>query len=74
MDRSGAKRPPQPIVFNMNDQLHYEFICSVAEMRGEMYGIKIEGSVWNDLTAIRSMIDNVQVPVFRYFMCACILV
>lgn len=60
---SGAKKAPSPIVFDICDPLHIEFIKACALMRAETYGIATQSYLYDDALYI-SVAPNVPVPVF----------
>mmetsp|Transcript_13958 Transcript_13958/g.17541 ORF Transcript_13958/g.17541 Transcript_13958/m.17541 type:complete len:1022 (+) Transcript_13958:91-3156(+) len=57
---SGAKKPPTPLLFDMEDPLHLSFIQAAANIRAKNYGIN--GS--EDQAYFKSILPNVMVPEF----------
>jgi len=57
---SGPKRPPAPLQFSTEDELHMAYILSAANLRAFNYGLK--GST--DLEYIKKVADSVSVPKF----------
>jgi ubiquitin-activating enzyme E1 len=37
---SGHKRPPTPVVFDVHDQLHLDFIIAASNLRAQIYGLR----------------------------------
>ena len=60
---SGAKKPPTPLSFDMNDAMHMEFIVAMADLRALCYSIPSSAA---DVAAIRSLLSNLSVPAFVY--------
>merc|ERR1711990_422675 len=58
---SGPKRCPKILDFDVEDQLHYDFVAAGANLRAENYGIK--GT--KDKEEIKSILKQVNVPVFE---------
>ena len=58
---SGPKRCPTPLVFNVEDPLHYDFVEAAANLRAENYGI--QGT--KDKDKIKSILKQVNVPEFQ---------
>jgi len=58
---AGAKKPPTPLVFDPSDELHAEFVLSVANLRASTYGISERLTLAEALQLAR----NVSVPAFR---------
>jgi len=58
---SGPKRCPKPLVFDVENQLHYDFVEAAANLRAENYGIK--GT--KDKEEIKSILKKVHVPEFQ---------
>ena len=54
---SGPKRPPAPLQFSSDDDLHVEYIRSAANLRASNYGLK--GST--DLEYLKRVVDSVMV-------------
>jgi ubiquitin-activating enzyme E1 len=61
---SGAKKPPSPLTFDINDSAHIEFITSVAFLRAKVYQISVI-SEQKDLQYITHILSQVIVPEFR---------
>merc|ERR1719421_2759745 len=57
---SGPKRPPTPLAFSSDDELHIDFILAAANLRAFNYGLK--GST--DRAFIKRVVDTVMVPEF----------
>ena len=57
---SGPKRAPTPIVFDVNNELHMNFILAAANLHAFNYGLKGE----TDLAVLRKSVSNVIVPEF----------
>lgn len=57
---SGPKKCPSVIEFDINSELHMDYICAVANLKAEMFGIS--GSRDRDL--IKKVVSAVNVPVF----------
>jgi len=55
---SGPKRCPKPIVFDVNNTLHLDFIFSAANLRAETYNI----SQIRDRVYIANVVSSVKVP------------
>ncbi|XP_017012603.2 ubiquitin-like modifier-activating enzyme 1 [Drosophila takahashii] len=58
---SGPKRCPDPLVFDVNDPMHLDFIYAGANLRAEVYGIE---QVRNRQT-IAELVQQVKVPEFK---------
>ena len=59
--RSGAKKPPTALSFDLNDPLHAEFVLSVANMRATVYSLPTT----DDLAVVAAAIQNVVLEQFR---------
>jgi len=57
---SGPKRPPAPLAFSSDDELHMSYIRSAANLRAFNYGLK--GST--DVDYLKRVADSVMVPEF----------
>ena len=57
---TGAKKPPKPLEFDANDELHIEFILTAANLRAKAYGIS---SNW-DKDAVTMSLSNIHVASF----------
>ncbi|KAJ1967860.1 E1 ubiquitin-activating protein [Dispira parvispora] len=57
---SGPKRPPTPITFDPQNQLHMDFVMAAANLYAEIYGL----NAVRDREAIRQLAVNCQVPSF----------
>ena len=58
---SGPKRCPKPLVFDAEDQLHFDFVWAAANLRAENYGL--QGT--KDADEIKSILKQVNVPEFQ---------
>jgi ubiquitin-activating enzyme E1 len=58
---SGAKRMPMPIIFDVNQRLHIDFILSAANLRADIYGI---GQI-RDYSHTIECVKRVEVPAFE---------
>jgi len=58
---AGAKKPPSPILFDPSDELHAEFVLSVAALRATVYGIPRSLDAGEAL----KLANETPVPVFR---------
>ena len=58
---SGAKRAPSPLIFDINDSLHIEFIVATSNMLAELY--RIPGA--NDMSIFNKVLPTVKVPSFN---------
>ncbi|SPP74032.1 blast:Ubiquitin-like modifier-activating enzyme 1 [Drosophila guanche] len=54
---SGPKRCPDPLVFDINDPMHLDFICAAANLRAEVYGL----TQLRDRQAIAELVKKVKV-------------
>ncbi|XP_054711827.1 ubiquitin-like modifier-activating enzyme 1 isoform X2 [Uloborus diversus] len=57
---SGPKRCPKPLVFDINNPLHLDYVAAAANLRAFMYGIPAN----RDKENIAEMISSVKVPEF----------
>lgn len=57
---SGPKKCPHPLVFDTDDEMHFDYVFTGANLRAEMYKIPQN----RDRDAVKAMIDQVQVPAF----------
>jgi ubiquitin-activating enzyme E1 len=60
----GAKKPPNPIKFNIDDPLHYMFVQSLSNLRASCYGVGLPLSEEMD-SITRAAIDSTVVTAFR---------
>eukprot|EP00127_Corallochytrium_limacisporum_P001014 Clim_evm13s34 gene=Clim_evmTU13s34 len=59
---SGPKRVPSPMVFDLNNPLHFEFVRSGAVLRAENFGIEPEPQ---NIEKIKQVVDNMMIPEFQ---------
>ena len=57
---SGHKRPPQPVVFDINDNLHIDFITAASNLRANVYGLRGE----TDISFFHRILPTIIVPEF----------
>lgn len=58
---SGPKRCPEPLVFDVNEPLHLDYVFAAANLRAEVYGIPQV----RDRQAVALLVQQVQVPEFK---------
>ncbi|KAI8989381.1 ubiquitin-activating emzyme E1 [Pilobolus umbonatus] len=58
---SGPKRAPTPLVFDVNNRAHLDFVIDAALLHAYNYNIKAE----NDENYIRKVLDDIIVPEFK---------
>ncbi|XP_055384682.1 ubiquitin-like modifier-activating enzyme 1 isoform X2 [Condylostylus longicornis] len=58
---SGPKRCPTPLVFDVNDPLHLDYIYAAANLKAEVYGIP----QIRDKSIVAQLVSQVQVPEFK---------
>ncbi|TMW48314.1 hypothetical protein DOY81_006603 [Sarcophaga bullata] len=58
---SGPKRCPDPLVFDVNDPLHLDYIFAAANLRAEVYGVPQV----RDRETIACLVQKVAVPEFK---------
>ncbi|KAG0169689.1 SPS-sensor component ptr3 [Apophysomyces sp. BC1034] len=58
---SGPKRAPEPIIFDVNDSIHLDFVVYAANLHAFNYGLKGE----TDREYFRRELENVIVPEFK---------
>jgi ubiquitin-activating enzyme E1 len=58
---SGPKRCPHPLEFNVENDLHIDYVLSAANLKAKMYGIEQT----TDRKLIVSMLSTIQVPEFK---------
>ncbi|CCF58176.1 hypothetical protein KAFR_0E00220 [Kazachstania africana CBS 2517] len=61
---SGAKRAPTPLIFNINEENHYDFVVGGANLRAFNFGLNIDGSSQSK-DFYESVIENMDIPVFK---------
>lgn len=59
----GAKKPPAPIVFDIEDPLHYSFIQSLSSLRASSYGLQVPPAEALD-AVLREAVQATAVPTF----------
>jgi ubiquitin-activating enzyme E1 len=64
MCRSGAKKPPAPLLFDPADSVHLEFIVAVACLRASIYGIPYSAEQTQQ-SHVASVCSRVQLPRFQ---------
>ncbi len=67
---SGAKKPPAPLVFNIEDPLHFEFVVATSLMRAKMYGIVAPPQESFTIEALRPVLEASVIPAFRFALSA----
>jgi len=58
---SGPKRCPHPLIFDAENETHFDYVFAGANLRAEMYKIPKN----DDKDAVKAMIGSVEVPVFK---------
>ncbi len=58
---SGPKRCPHPLVYDVNNQVHFDYVYAGANLKAEMYGL----SQNRDKNAVIEIIKNIQVEEFK---------
>ena len=54
---SGPKRCPDPITFDVNDELHLEYVFAGANLKAQIYGL----DQIRDRSEVRKMVEKVEV-------------
>lgn len=54
---SGPKRCPAPIVFDVNEPLHLDYVVAAANLKAEIYGLQ----QMRDRAAIAAMCEQIEV-------------
>ncbi|KAG7188057.1 hypothetical protein KM043_013222 [Ampulex compressa] len=57
---SGPKRCPDPLVFDVKDPLHLDYVVAAANLKAKVYGLETN----RDREEIARMLEDVQVPEF----------
>ncbi|CAD7088673.1 unnamed protein product [Hermetia illucens] len=57
---SGPKRCPEPLVYNVNDPLHLDYVYAAANLKAEVYGIPQV----RDRQKVAEIVSNIKVPMF----------
>jgi len=57
---SGPKRAPKPLIFDLEDPIHLEFVLAGANLRAQIYGIK--GT--RDFNVVKKIVLGVNIPEF----------
>lgn len=65
MDRSGSKRAPAAVVFDMNDELHLEFVCAAARMKAQMHQLAHDPALWANASYMKAVLSTVHVDPFK---------
>lgn len=58
---SGPKRCPVPLQFDVNNQLHIDYIVAAANLKAKIYGIKIN----RNYDEIKNIVSTIEVPKFE---------
>lgn len=58
---SGPKRCPVPLVFDVNDPMHLDYVFAGANLKAEVYGLE----QIRDRQTIIEMVEKIDVPVFK---------
>lgn len=58
---SGPKRCPQPLIFDINNDLHLDYVYAAANLRAEMYGIEQV----RDRQQVAGIVKGIMVPEFK---------
>nr|XP_039247456.1 ubiquitin-like modifier-activating enzyme 1 [Styela clava] len=59
---SGPKRCPHPLEFDVNNETHFEYVYSAAQLKAEMYGIKERAS---KAAVAKEILPTINVPRFQ---------
>ena len=60
----GAKKPPAPLTFDVEDSLHYSFVLSLSSLRASSYNVEVPSGAALDVV-IRETVRITAVPAFR---------
>lgn len=62
----GGKRAPKPLVFDIDNINHFEFVVGAANLRAFVYGIEGDAlGAASDKSLYKNIIDNTEVPEFE---------